>query len=147
MATPVIAVIADEMLAYFKKAGITDARRNWINYTDREELATRRVVVVPKNRRKERGSRSHDHKVYELEIHVQQEVDPNDNQTLDNLVATVDSIWDLYEEDGSLRDATLNGCKWSGELEFDLDQLYDSDALRDDKLFSSVTVVRYRKDE
>ena len=149
MATPLIAQLADAMLVYFKQAGITDAERRWAPYADAESLNTRRVVVLCRNRQKERGSRTGDTKTFWLEIHVQQQVSPSDNTTIDNLVSTIEVIWGLWESGGSLRDVKLAGCKWLGTdngIEFERDDLYDVESLRDDGIFSSVTLVRYRLD-
>lgn len=149
MSTPLIAQLADAMLTYLKQAGITDAERRWAPYTDAEALSTRRVIVLCRNRQNQRGSRSGDSKMFWLELHVQQQVDPSDNITIDNLVSTVETIWGLWESGGALRSETLAGCKWLGTddgIEFERDDLYDVDALRDDGLFSSVTLVRYRLD-
>lgn len=149
MATPPIAQVADALLAYLKQAGITDAERRWAPYAEADALTNRRVVVVCRNRQKERGSRFGDSKIYWFEIHVQQQVDPSNNVTIDNLVNTVETIWGLYEASGTLRDQELSGATWlgtDGGIEFESDDLYDVDSLRDDGLFSSVTLVRYRLD-
>ena len=137
------------MLPYLHQAGITDAERRGAPYTGSENLSTRRVVVIPRNRAKERGSRAADIKVYWVEIHVQHQIDPSNIRDLDNLISTVEDVWALWEESGSLRDESLAGCKWTGEddgIEFEDDEIYDVETLRDDGVFSSVTLLRYRRD-
>lgn len=146
MPTPRVAGIADDMLAYLKKAKLSDAQRRYNPTTEASELSTRRITVVPGAWRHERGERRGDHRIDELKIYVEQHVDPADSLTIDNLVYAVQLIWALYDAGGDLRTATLNSCKWNGEIEFDMDELFDAEMLRDTGIFRSVTIVRYRTD-
>lgn len=144
MAEATIGRICNELADAIRAAGITDVTKRYVAFTDASDLAARRVVVVPRNTRFDNARRDALRTTHEIWIYVQQQVDANDTTTIENLVKTAETIAGLWDNDGSLRDAKLNGYSHDGQLEYDMDELYDIEDLTNSGQFSSVLIVRYQ---
>lgn len=136
-----IVEIADAVVSALNAAALSQpfiASRVYLPKFERSALESLTVTVVPKGRGETIAARSNiADDSYEIDVAVQQAVDPTDIATIDGLMLLVQEIHDLFRlTQPNLADSTYVGVS--------NDPIYDPAALNEDRLFRSVLTISYK---
>jgi hypothetical protein len=140
----VIRAIGDGLVTALQAAGFDEAERRPLPYTNREDCASRKLVVICRQQEYPDGKRSAYDDVVELAIVLQQAADPESNTAVDALLDDVAAIAALWHESGALRHAQLAGADFDDGPSHPTGNLYEPQQLLELRLFTSIMTVRYR---
>ncbi|MCC9655288.1 hypothetical protein [Rhodopirellula halodulae] len=131
-----------------------EVRRRYLPYLTSQnvQLEEERITVYMVSDSETVTTRSHDDDRFELGIQVAQTLPESGEQSpgnpdaefnqldfLDARMQTVDSIKDLFRDEGELRSVRIGGCYFNG---LSHERLFNSDELMH-RLFSSIVVVSF----
>jgi len=134
--------LADALVTQFNSELTLDpaAVRAYVLPLKREDLAARKITLWPNSKTTELQNRAANVSEIEINVAVQKAVDPTDKDAVDALVQVVQSIKDLFGEDGALREADLADCMFVGISQ---EPLFLMDHLIEQRVFTSIFQLRF----
>jgi len=136
--------IADALVAALIAAGFAEAEIRPLPYTEREDCAARKCVVMCRNMQYPDGHRGDFDEIAELAIVLQKAITSTDTDALRSCLDDTQTLIRLWGESGVLRAAVLAGADYEEGPEHPTGNLYEPEILNDLQLYQSVMVVRYR---
>ena len=109
---------------------------------DRKSITALEIVVRPAAWDQTEDSRENESDSRDVHVAVVGPCHAADLSTLDAYLAVCDEVRAMWGPDGALRDATLVGHKWDGELR--QSPLWNDELLLSQNLFCGVIAVKFR---
>ncbi len=135
--------IGNALVAALKTAGFAEAELRPIAYTQREEVLSRKCVVLVSNADYDAGARKGFDSVFEFYIVLQKACGPSDLAVVSEMLLDVQNLVSLWDEDGALRFAKLGDAEYDGGPTHPTGSLFESGLIQDHQIFASIIAVNY----